>query len=239
MIRTHAIQHVAAIDFRCEAYRWTFAYDEVARIDAHWAALRAEKPGLFDGRVLMAHRLIVDPAAATLRASGFETGYKPFLCWRDFGFPGAPVVNIFAMAALRSADGAFILGEMSAGTASAGRLYFPAGTPEPSDANAAGLVDLEASALRELNEETGFGPADFTVEPGWTIVFDGALVACMKRLRSSRTTAALMQRFAAFHANERDPELDAVVPVRSPEDLDEARMPAFMLSYLRAAFASV
>jgi 8-oxo-dGTP pyrophosphatase MutT (NUDIX family) len=238
LIRTQALQHVAAIDYRCEPYHWTFARDEAARIDAHWAALRADKPGLFDGRVLMAHRLTVDPAAATLRASGFETGYKSFLSWRDFGFPGAPVANLFAMAALQSVDGAFILGRMSAGTASAGRLYFPAGTPEPSDADSAGLVDLEASALRELEEETGFGPADVTVEPGWTIVFDGARVACMKRLRSSLTTAALMQRFAVFHAHERDPELDALVPVHSPDDLDESRMPAFMLSYLRAAFAS-
>ena len=238
MIRTQAIQHVAAVDYSCEAYDWAFAHDESARIDTHWADMRAAKPGLFDGRVLVAHHLAVEPASGgILRARGFETGYKPFICWRDFGFPGVAVANLFAMAALRSADGAFILGEMSAGTASAGHLYFPAGTPEPSDADGAGIVDLEANALRELEEETGFGPADVAIEPGWTIVFEGARVACMKPLRSHLSAAALMQRFATFRASEKDPELDALVPVWSADDLDPARMPGFMLAYLRAAFA--
>lgn len=238
MIRTQAIQHVRSIDYRLESYDWVFARNEAERIEAHWDALRADKPALFDGRVLVAHRLDVDATdGGVLRASGFETGYKPFISWRDFGFPGEPVANLFAMAALRSADGAFILGEMSAGTASAGHLYFPAGTPEPSDANAAGLVDLEANALRELQEETGFSPEDVTIERGWTIVFDAARVACMKPIRSPLTAEALLQRFAAFRATEQDPELDALVAVRSPEDIDETRMPGFMLAYLRAAFA--
>lgn len=239
MIRTQAIRRVAAIDYRCEAYDWAFADDAAVRIDAHWADLRRDKPALFDGRVLVAHSLSIDPTdGGTLRARGFETTYKPFICWRDFGFPGAPVANLFAMAALRSADGAFILGEMSASTASAGKLYFPAGTPEPSDADAAGIVDLQANALRELKEETGFGLADVALEDGWTIVFDGARVACMKALRSPLGTDALLQRFAAFRATEKDPELDALVPVHSPDDLDETRMPGFMLAYLQAAFAA-
>ncbi|WP_158811753.1 NUDIX hydrolase [Beijerinckia sp. L45] len=238
-MRTQAIRRAATIDYRCEAYDWAFARDAAVRIDAHWADLRAEKPGLFDGRVLVAHDLAIDQAdGGTLRARGFETNYKPFLCWRDFGFPGAPVVNLFAMAALRSADGAFILGEMSAGTASAGKLYFPAGTPEPADADAAGIVDLQANALRELAEETGFGAADVTVEDGWTIVFDDARVACMKALRSPLSIEALMQRFAVFRAAEADPELDALVPVWSPDDLDATRMPGFMLTYLHDAFAA-
>ena len=237
MMLADGIQRLAAIDYRCEPYDWVFAREAAAEIEAHWATVLAEKPALFDGRVLVAQRLAIEPSGGgILRAVGFETGYKPFLCWRDFGFPGAPVANLFPMGALQSADGAFMLGKMSAGTTSAGRLYFPAGTPEPADVRD-GVVDLEGNILRELEEETGLTPADVELEAGWTLVVDGARVACMKRVRCGLDAETMLRRFAAFRAMQGDPELDALVPMRRPDDFQEDKMPAFMLSYLRYAFA--
>ena len=80
----------------------------------------------------MRRREIVRRADGALRLAGvyFETDYADFVAWRDFGHPGEPVENCFSMAALRSADGAFLLGEMAAHTVNAGRIYFPAGTPD-------------------------------------------------------------------------------------------------------------
>ncbi len=232
------IQRVAAIDYRLGVYDWVFARDEAGRIDAHWDAVRREKPGLFDGRVLIANAFAIDPSAGgLLRATGFETNYKPFLGWRDFGFPGPPVYNLFAMGALRAADGAFMLGRMAANTASAGRLYFPAGTPEPSDARD-GIVDLDGNMLRELAEETGLVASDVAPDEGWTLVLDGPRLACMRGLRSTLTANEMIARFETFRATESDPELDALVAVRSPRDFDESRMPAFMLAYLADAFAA-
>lgn len=224
---------VATIANRVAPYDWRFAIDEATRIDARWAQIRAGKPNLFDGRVLLSRDVAV--ANDVLGGSSFETSYKPFLCWREFGYPGAPVKNLFAMPALRGSDGAFLLGRMSARTANAGRLYFPAGTPEPADVGANGFVDYEASILRELEEETGIAPHEVELAPRWTIVFAGPLVACMKVVRSPSSAASLVERVAGFIAAQSEPELDALVAVADSDDFDAARMPPFMLHYLAEA----
>ena len=96
---------------------------------------------------------------ASLSGAYLETDFASFIAWRDWGFPDKTMRNCFPMAALRSSDGAFLLGVMGAHTATAGQVYFPAGTPDPNDV-VGERVDLEAGVMRELPEETGLGPAD-------------------------------------------------------------------------------
>ena len=148
---------VAELDLAFEPARWAFAERHAASIAAHWARLRKTKPALFNGRVLLLGRRAIESrpdGALKLRGAYFETDYADFLAWREFGYPGEPVDNCFSMAALRGADGAFLLGEMAPHTYNAGQIYFPAGTPDPTDIFD-GKVDLDASARRELFEETG------------------------------------------------------------------------------------
>lgn len=232
-----SIEEIADITYRREETAWRFAVDEAAAIDAHWHMLVAKNPYLFNGRVLLMHRNLVTERAhgRVLEGSCFEAEYKAFLAWRDFGFPDDGVRNCFAMPALRSIDGAFILGEMAPSTASPGRIYFPAGTPEPADIRA-DLVDLEGNVLRELAEETGIGSAEVALSPGWTIVSEGPRLACMKIAQSALPAAAIVDRIADFLAQEAEPELTRVVPVFSPDDFDTEHMPAFMLAYMRHAF---
>ncbi|MGD0633069.1 MAG: NUDIX domain-containing protein [Beijerinckiaceae bacterium] len=236
MSRSGVIAEIASVEFRCGPHDWVWAREEAAQIDAHWARRVAAQPGLFDGRVFLASSVEIEPGNSILRAVAFETDFRNFLAWRDFGFPGEGVFNLFSMGALLSADGAFITGEMGPGTASAGLRYFPAGTPDPSDARD-GQVDLEANVLRELREETGIAPADVTVEAGWSVVFDGARIACMKRLLSPLSADDIVTGFKHFHAREQNPELAALVPVTSVAGFDESGMPGFMTAYLRHAFA--
>jgi 8-oxo-dGTP pyrophosphatase MutT (NUDIX family) len=160
-----------------------------------------------------------------------ETDFASFLTWRDAGFPDPSVRNCFAAGALRAADGAFLLGRMARHTANAGKVYFPAGTPDPGDVQADGAVDLTGSVMRELKEETGLLASE--VVPGfrWHAVLDGARIALMRPLRVGEDSAKLAARIRAFIAQEKQPELEDVVVVRGPADF-VPEMPDFVRAYL-------
>jgi 8-oxo-dGTP pyrophosphatase MutT (NUDIX family) len=119
---------------------------------------------------------------------------------------------------------------MSAFTANAGRIYFPAGTPEPADI-VGGTVDLLGSVLRELQEETGLDPAEFSVAPDWTAVDRGPRLALMKAIQADRPAEALREEVLRHLATEARPELADIRIVRSPDDFDPA-MPDFVTVYL-------
>ena len=131
---------VGELDLRFEPTRWAFAERQATSIATHWARLTKAKPSLFNGRVLLlGQRAFETGADGVRRLKGvfFETDYADFVAWSDFGHPTEPVDNCFSMAALRSDDGAFLLGEMAHHTFNAGQIYFPAGTPDPATCSTA------------------------------------------------------------------------------------------------------
>ncbi len=188
------IADIAEIDIRLSTAPWNFTTERAAEIEANWQRRLRDNPALYNGKVLLADKIALNatPEGARLEGACFVAEYKAFQAWRDFGWPGE-VKNVFAMAALRSADGAYLLGEMASWTANAGEIYFPCGTPDLDDL-AGEKLDLEASLWRELREETGFADTDFAEAQGWSVVFDGALIACMKRLQSPLPAADLLAR---------------------------------------------
>jgi 8-oxo-dGTP pyrophosphatase MutT (NUDIX family) len=225
MPRTVAIDR---LELGIAPYRWTFAEARRDEIDAHFAARRRAVPDLWNGRVLLMNDVAV--AGDTLRGTYFETGFADFMAWRDWGFPDRSVVNGFAMAALRASDGAYLLGVMSAFTANPGRIYFPAGTPDPSDIRG-DTVDLLGNMLRELGEETGLGAEDFSAAPDWTAIVAGPRIALMKEVAARRPAVELRQAVLDHLAGEARPELADMRIVRSPADFDPA-MPDFVTAYL-------
>ncbi len=238
MSRTLRIVDVAELDFAFEPTRWAFAQERAADVAAHWAKLLAAKPALYNGRVLLqGRRELVRRADGGLSLNGafFETAYADYVAWRAFGHPGEPVDNCFSMAALRGADGAFLLGEMASHTYNAGQIYFPAGTPDPTDVFD-GKVDLDASARRELLEETGLSAEAAAMETGWTVVFAPQRVACMKLMSLDVSAEEAKARIEAFLAADPDAEFARIHVVGRPADIDEARTPAFVSAYLRQAF---
>jgi 8-oxo-dGTP pyrophosphatase MutT (NUDIX family) len=232
------IHEVAELDLAFAPRVWPFAERHAKEILAHWLKLRSTRPRLFDGRVLLmgAHEFARRGDGATvLRGECFETDYKAFLAWRDFGSPDRSVRNCFSMAALQSSDGAFILGEMAAHTANAGAIYFAAGTPDRHDVFGS-RVDLRASVLRELQEETGLAPSEVEVAENWIVVDAPPRIACLKPTKVAEKATALKARIEAYLASEAEPELAGVHIATSSADIDEARTPRFLIDFLRYAF---
>ena len=224
-----SIAEADRLDCRFAPRAWDFAEKRAAEIDAHWRKFSTGNPALFNGRVLLLHH--GELRGRVFHGEYLETDYKSFLAWRDFGAPDPGVRNCFGMAALRCADGAFLIGEMNTHTANAGHIYFAAGTPDPDDIFG-GVVDLTRSVLRELAEETGLGPAEVTMDAGWTLVFQGPRVACMKRVRAAGSAEALKARIDGWLAAQSQPELVRMHVYRQRGDIDAERMPRFMTAYL-------
>jgi 8-oxo-dGTP pyrophosphatase MutT (NUDIX family) len=228
-----SVIHLDRLELSFAPKPWAFAIERRPEIDAHFAALQRDNPALWNGRVLVLHRQVV--ADGVFSGSYLETDYASFTAWCDWGRPPAGVRDCFGAAAVRSADGAFLLGRMGSRTLNAGRIYFPCGTPDPSDI-IDGKVDLDFSVRRELKEETGLDAAEFAAEPGWTSVVDGALIAQIKVLRSRERAEALRARMLDHLARERQPELADIRIVCRSADFDPA-MPDFVTAFLAQRFA--
>lgn len=225
---------LASLDCRHVQKDWAFADEEAARIAAFWAEFQARSPASFNGRVFLLHEARFEGDVFT--GACLETNFAAFMAWCAFGFPGRALRNFFAMAALRAADGAFLLGEMAADTANPGKIYFAAGTPDPTDRLADGTIDLAGSVLRELAEETGLRADEVRVTPGWTCVDMAPRLAFMRSvlidLPAEEARALIMARMKDLP----EQELVDIHIVRGPADIDEVCMPAFQVAYLRWAF---
>jgi 8-oxo-dGTP pyrophosphatase MutT (NUDIX family) len=228
MTSSAVIHRVTALDLKVEAWPWPWAAAERARIDAHFDERQRERPKLWNGRVLLARD--ANFSAGTLSSVYFETDFASLLAWRDWGFPDSGVFNGFGMGALRSADGAFVLGEMAGDTSNAGRIYFPAGTPDLDDVTD-GRLDLANNVAREIEEETGLAPTDYRPAPHWDCVVLGASVAIMRVLDVDMPGEALKARIEANLARQPHPELARIHLVRRVDDLS-ANMPRFVTAFL-------
>ena len=229
-----AIHRVTQLDLKVRPQLWPFAAERRAEIDAHFAVKRHAIPTLWNGRILLAR----NPAFAAGRFSAdyFEADFASFLAWRDWGFPDKDVFNGFGMGALRSSDGAFLLGEMGQHTASAGSIYFPSGTPDLDDIRD-GAVDIAGSVAREVEEETGLTSADYSAGAHWDCVVAGAAIAMIRVLNVDRSGEALRASIEANLAREQQPELSAIHLVRAASDFTPA-MPGFVTAFIEAQLSA-
>lgn len=224
------IHRVTTLDIVVDDWRWPFADQRRDDIDAHFARQRAGNPALWNGRVFLAR----DPRVHddTFSAHAFQTDFASFLAWRDWGFPDSTVINAFGMGALRGSDGGFVLGEMAARTSNAGRIYFPAGTPDLNDINN-GRVDIAGSVAREVEEETGLTPSDYMAGDSWYCVSVPAMTALIRVLDMPYPADEICNRIETYLQTQAKPELRAAVVVRHASDIVPA-VPSFVAAFIAA-----
>lgn len=227
------IHRVTTLDLCVQPWVWPFAIERREDIDAHFRARQAQKPQMWNGRVLLGRNPVF--AGGRFSADAFETSFASFLAWRDWDSPDKDVFDGFGMGALRCCDGAFALGEMGPQNATGGRVYFPSGTPDPSDIRD-GKVDIAGSVAREMEEETGLLPADYRACPDWDCVVSGTIIAMIRMLDVELTGDALRGRIEANLARQHQPELSRIHLARGPRDLTPA-MPRFITAYLERQFS--
>ncbi len=220
------------VEIAVEPWSWPFATARREDIDRHFVGRRRRQPALWNGRVLLLSRYVI--GGRVLRGACFETDYASFIAWRDWDFADRGVANIFAAAALRSADGAYLLGEMASHTAASGQIYFPCGTPDPDDIGTDGALDLAGSLSRELLEETGLDIGTLDAAPGWCLIRDRGFLALLKPLSAPQSAEALRSQILRHLAREKRPEFSDIHIVRGRGDL-QIRMPRFIVAFLENA----
>ena len=222
------IMPLARIDARLEAWHWEWSAKNAQAIADHWHNVCAGNPHMYDGTVLLMHRGDVD--GDVYRSCYFKAPYSHFLALRDWGHPDKAVRNGFSCAALQTLDGAYLLGVMGAQTSNAGKIYFPAGTPDLSDCTG-DHIDIAGSAARELLEETGFGPQQVRFDGQITLVDEALRVAFLCHATVQLTTQAALDCFTQWHDRQKDPELAGLHVVHTKSDLIPARMHPYLLDW--------
>jgi 8-oxo-dGTP pyrophosphatase MutT (NUDIX family) len=221
---------VRHLEFHVSPLPWPFAAERRTEIEDYFTHLRREKPQLWKGRVLLLRDFEI--SGATLQGTMFETDYASLIAWRDWGFPDRGVLACFAMGALLSRDGGFLLGVMNSHTASAGGIYFPSGAPDPRDV-VCGRVDFDRNVRREIAEETGLSLDAVTADP-WFLVLAQQRVALIKVLRFRKLASEMRASILDHLQTEALPELSDVHVVRDPSDFKPGILPfvrAFLLHF--------
>lgn len=222
------IYKVTQLNLPYVAWDWPFARENRDAIDSHFAKCQAAKPELFNGAILLGRNPVF--GKDTFRTECFRTDFASFLAWRDWDYPDKSVCNGFGAGALRCADGGFVLGEMAAHTANAGKIYFPAGTPDLDDLRD-GYLDMPESIRREIAEEIGLLPRDYREAAEWSCIVEGLKIAMIRILDLPDHSADVRSRAESWLGGQSLPELSRIHIVRERASVTNA-MPEFVKAFL-------
>jgi 8-oxo-dGTP pyrophosphatase MutT (NUDIX family) len=209
------------VDVRLQPGLHPYTREHEAAIADDWLQEKAANPSLYDGEVILLSELSYRAGGlvGTCHISRFST----FLYWRKNREKSA-AEHAFAHAALVSSDNALVAIRMGPQTANAGRVYFAAGSFEPTDFRD-GLVDIEANMKREVGEETGIDLDEATRVEDYHLFSERGATVIFRRYHFDRTAEDMAKTISDFVATEAEPEIVGPVIIRSADSMPEGTMP--------------
>lgn len=204
---------------------------ERAAAAGNWRQEIARNPALFDGQMVLQHRLSL--ADGVIAGEAYMVPYSTFLWWRRR--PAAGAFHLFAFPVLVSGDGALVAVRMAAQTANPGQVYCAAGSLDAGDVFD-GHCDVEANMRREVMEETGFDLSrDAVADPQLYAAHRERHVTLYRLFRFDMTADAMVAAIGA--RAERDAEVEEAVAIRSADPAAHRYAPS-MLPLLDWFFAA-
>ncbi|MGW0753378.1 NUDIX hydrolase [Streptomyces sp. NPDC002587] len=193
--------------------------DELAR-DRVWDTAVQANPALFDGPVVACAEL-ERTGPRTLRLSWVRVTYRHYALRRVPGARALP--SLFVNVVQPTDDGRVVAARMSRSTAAPGRWQLPGGSVEPpKDGEVLDESELTGQAARELVEELGIGVDPKTLRL-WVVTRGENSSVGLTYLAPALPEAVVRAAFAAAAAAERaqgrEPELDDIALMRSPDEL--------------------
>jgi len=189
-------------------------------IVANWDLEKAEKPALFNGKVMLFSS--IRWADGRLDARCHTANYATFMHWRRMR-PDTSAEHLYAHAMPVSSDGALIAIRMAGHTVNAGRVYFAAGSLEPEDITG-DRIDLAANMAREVREETGLDLGVARAEAGYHGWSSDSGTVLVRRYFLDRSADELVEDIRRHIATDPDPEIDEAIVIRNADDLPEGLM---------------
>jgi hypothetical protein len=229
------VTKLSACSLRVECTRWNFSEMHASAIDECWLQMQRSNPAYFNGVIHLVDAVAITDGA--LEASLLRTDFKSYLYWRAQGFPPAGVLDGFGSALIRSNDGHIMLGRQRSGNVNGGLAYCPAGFIDAQDVDAEGIIHIDQSAIREAVEETGVEPEALVREDGFYLTRSGTQLSFAVPFRAEMSTEEFVRRAESHIAASDHAELDAVIPVAGPRDVEGLPMPPYMRTLLDALFA--
>ncbi|RWO80267.1 MAG: hypothetical protein EOS18_13885 [Mesorhizobium sp.] len=212
---------VDAVDVRLDPGPHPFERDNAQAIAENWRRETAANPALFDGTVVLLSALGYRDNSLVGRCHAVR--YSTFMLWRG-NRQVAGAEHAYAHAMLVAGDNALVAIRMASHTVNAGRVYFAAGSFEPTDFRD-GLVDVDFNMIREVREETGLDLAGAARGRRYYALSTATGTVIFRRYREAASADEIAQRISAFVATEAEPEIDGPVIIRSADDLPDGLMP--------------
>ncbi|MER9656543.1 hypothetical protein NKJ26_24120 [Mesorhizobium sp. M0152] len=217
----NVILPVDAVDVRLDPGPHPFALDNAEAIAANWQHEIAANPALFDGPVVLLSRLAWRDNRLVGRCHAVN--YSTFMLWRKRR-ENSGAEHAYAHAMLVAGDNALVAIRMAAHTVTAGRVYFAAGSFEPTDFRD-GLVDVDFNMIREVREETGLDISDAARGLHYHALSTASGTVIFRRYRVAEPAEEIARRISAFVATEAEPEIVGPVVIRHAADLPHGLMP--------------